>query len=1173
MLRPHMIREVKHTHTAACNEETLSALTPCTHTHTHTHTLEQQQALVDITEQLRKQQKLSLKHTYAKFSGKSFENMPTTMVQIQGKLLSFLVDSGATHSVIQQKYFPGQKLSGKQVFSQGASGMTIVERFTAPMTSTHTDSTDPEPDITVKHSFLLSSCCPINLMGRDLMCSFGISLISTPTGLQVVRCRAIDQMAKTVICDPMFVYQWWLPVDSQSELSHLAASRVQPEAECMDASYLHCTAHVSHGPDKQYDALFLQDLNDQIACMTLFWSTLKCAVSVSLTPSQQHLFNVDSSFPHISLSKAATDQWRDLGPFVAACEALTDWEATPDPLVMRSPSTGFFKQPFAFCTPALRSVYVMDENNIFSDTHTDTFLTNVSSISPALSSVPDTLWAAHKYDVGLIKKCQPVVITPRSDFRPHKHQYPLRQEAIDGITPVFNSLLKAGVIVPCPDSPVRTPIFPVKKIRDAGKPTEWRFVQDLKAVNAAVHARAPNVPNPYTIMAQVPPDARWFSVVDLSNAFFSVPVDIDSQFWFAFNFNGKPYTFTRLCQGYTESPTIYNEALRESLESLTLSPGTALLQYVDDCLIAAPTQKQCEQDTLKLLQHLAAEGHKASLSKLQFVSQNVHFLGHNISGEGKTLSPKRIASIVTLPKPQTKKQMMSFLGMCSYCRSFIPNYSQLEQPLSSLIHGKNLSAHDKIQWLPAASQAFTDMKCTLQVPPTLGLPDSHKPFTQTVDERSGCMTSVLLQSHGDKLRPVAYFSAKLDPVAAGLPQCLRAVAAAEKALTASRDIVGYATLTLLVPHSVSLILLEQKSSHLSAARYLRYHTCLLDMPNVTVKRCNVLNPASLLPTPEDGEEHNCLAELEAQCTPRPDLADTPLLNSDVVMYVDGSASRDPLTGSNLVGFSVVSDSTVLCSGPLPCHLSAQAAELIALTEACKLAKDKTTTIHTDSRYAFGVVHDFGALWRHRNFLKSDGKPVLHHTLIAELLDAILLPTAIAVCKCAAHTSGTGDIAKGNERADLAAKAAARRPLPKPSRPVPAMCSLPSSLAAVQSLSTSDERRFWSSSGSKFIDGIWYGPNGNPCLPKHFFPHYAKLTHGLDHVSKGGMLSIIDATWFTKGFAAYAQRFCQACITCATHNVGRSVQVSHHAAHPPPARPFEHVMMDFVELSPSEENRL
>ena len=55
----------------------------------------------------------------------------------------------------------------------------------------------------------------------------------------------------------------------------------------------------------------------------------------------------------------------------------------------------------------------------------------------------------------------------------------------------------------------------------------------------------------------------------------------------------------------------------------------------------------------------------------------------------------------------------------------------------------------------------------------------------------------------------------------------------------------------LVPHDVSHILLEQKTSHLSTARWLRYNTFLLDMPNITVKRCNVLNPATLLPTADD----------------------------------------------------------------------------------------------------------------------------------------------------------------------------------------------------------------------------------------------------------------------------------------------------------------------------------
>lgn len=210
--------------------------------------------------------------------------------------------------------------------------------------------------------------------------------------------------------------------------------------------------------------------------------------------------------------------------------------------------------------------------------------------------------------------------------------------AIDGITQVFESLLKAGVIVPCPDSPVRTPIFPVKKIRDKGQPDEWRFVQDLQAVNDAVQQRAPNVPNPYTIMSQVPSDSKWFSVVDLANAFFSVPVHRESQFWFAFSFKGKNYTFTRLCQGYYESPTLYNEALKDSLSSLILTPGSALLQYVDDLMVCAPTKEQ-------LLQSL-------------WLSE------------------------------------MSFLGMCSYCRSFIPNYSALEAPLSATAHGKGLTAQN-----------------------------------------------------------------------------------------------------------------------------------------------------------------------------------------------------------------------------------------------------------------------------------------------------------------------------------------------------------------------------------------------------------------------------------------------------------------------------------------------
>ncbi|XP_026105742.1 uncharacterized protein LOC113077643 [Carassius auratus] len=118
---------------------------------------------------------------------------------------------------------------------------------------------------------------------------------------------------------------------------------------------------------------------------------------------------------------------------------------------------------------------------------------------------------------------------------------------------------------------------------------------------------------------------------------------------------------------------------------------------------------------------------------------------------------------------------------------------------------------------------------------------------------------------------------------------------------ASREFVGYSDLTLMVPHAVSMILQEQKTSHLSTARWLRYHTILLDIPNITVKRCTTLNAATLLPTDEDGEEHHCcLTALEQVCTPHPDLSDVPLENCENVLLVDGAAFKDPQTGLNKV---------------------------------------------------------------------------------------------------------------------------------------------------------------------------------------------------------------------------------------------------------------------------------
>lgn len=47
--------------------------------------------------------------------------------------------------------------------------------------------------------------------------------------------------------------------------------------------------------------------------------------------------------------------------------------------------------------------------------------------------------------------------------------------------------------------------------------------------------------------------------------------------------------------------------------------------------------------------------------------------------------------------------------------------------------------------------------------------------------------------------------------------------------------------------------------------------------------------------------------------------------------------------------------------------STQPAEFFAITQACEVAKGKAPSIYTDSRYAFGVVHDFCMFWKWKEF--------------------------------------------------------------------------------------------------------------------------------------------------------------------------------------------------------------
>ena len=107
----------------------------------------------------------------------------------------------------------------------------------------------------------------------------------------------------------------------------------------------------------------------------------------------------------------------------------------------------------------------------------------------------------------------------------------------------------------------------------------------------------------------------------------------------------------------------------------------------------------------------------------------------------------------------------------------------------------------------------------------------------------------------------------------------------------------------------------------------------------------------------------------------------------------------------------------------PQPASVQLTEIQALIKALELSKGKAVNIYTESAYAHGAVHVNGPQWMRRGFRKANRKPVRHSTAIQRLLQAVILPTKVAIMQCPGHQKRDSHVAKGNYAADRAARRA------------------------------------------------------------------------------------------------------------------------------------------------------
>ena len=77
---------------------------------------------------------------------------------------------------------------------------------------------------------------------------------------------------------------------------------------------------------------------------------------------------------------------------------------------------------------------------------------------------------------------------------------------------------------------------------------------------------------------------------------------------------------------------------------------------------------------------------------------------------------------------------------------------------------------------------------------------------------------------------------------------------------------------------------------MSDQRILRYQVVLSENPGLTISPCEVLNPATLLPTLKGSLlSHSCLETLDHWKKPREALSEYPLTNLEEIWYTNGSS--------------------------------------------------------------------------------------------------------------------------------------------------------------------------------------------------------------------------------------------------------------------------------------------
>jgi hypothetical protein len=293
-----------------------------------------------------------------------------------------------------------------------------------------------------------------------------------------------------------------------------------------------------------------------------------------------------------------------------------------------------------------------------------------------------------------------------------------------------------GVIVPAPKGCPYNNSLTMAARRDLdGNITKYRVCLDPRTLNRQLED-TDIFPLPLiTDVQQRVAGHKYFTTIDLSQAYHRMPVDEASQPLTAFTYNGKQYMFARAPFGLKPLTSIFQRGMSQLLGDLHYGDN-----YVDDIISYSHEASDHLTHVITMVKRLTEAGLIINREKCNFLSTEVLLLGFIVNEDGRRINTEKIANVQSWAPPTNKKMIQRYLGLFNYFREYIPLYSTISAPLDALRNAKGTFVLTDLQ-----KRSFDAIRNLIAQAPALSFPNFKEPFYVATDASNVGIGAVLYQ--------------------------------------------------------------------------------------------------------------------------------------------------------------------------------------------------------------------------------------------------------------------------------------------------------------------------------------------------------------------------------------------------------------------------------------------